>query len=74
MAVLVDHHTTILCKPGLTYRDKVAPTGWSHLQILSIYYMPVTVLGLRDRVMNKIDKYPCTHGACILAGKDRQIK
>ena len=47
-------HCSLLAWLHLQRQD--APTRWPYLQILSIYYMPVTVLGLRDTVMNKTGK------------------
>lgn len=67
MAVLVEHPVNIHGQPGLTCRDK---DGGSTSRS-SMYYVPRTLLGVGDKVMNKTDTYSCTPGACIIVGKDR---
>lgn len=36
--------------------------------LLSMFYMPNTVLGMGDTAMNKTDRDPWLHGVYILAG------
>lgn len=37
----------------------------SNRYLLSSYCVPDAVLDARDTVVNKIDKNPCSHGACV---------
>lgn len=34
--------------------------------LLSVYYVSVTVVVTGDSVVNKTDKNPCRHGACMI--------
>lgn len=45
-----------------------------HKEFFSISYVPGTILGAEDTIVNNMDKQPCPCESCIPVGQDRVLR